>query len=84
MCSLDAVRTNIEIDDDLLAEAQAVAGTDTKRATVEYALRELVRRRKRLEILDLEGTGWEGDLEWMRDDPPVEPFPDDLQFPDVG
>lgn len=78
------MRTTIEIDDDLLAEAQAMAGTDTKRATVEHALREFVRRNERLKILDLEGTGWDGDLEAMRSDPPVEPFPTELKFPDVS
>jgi len=61
------VRTTIEIDDDLLAEAQELAGTDTKRATIEYALRELVRRNERLKMLDLEGEiQWEGDLQAMR------------------
>ena len=60
------VRTNIEIDDDLLAEAQRIAGTRTKRATVEFALREVVRLENQLAILDLEGTGWEGDLNEMR------------------
>jgi Arc/MetJ family transcription regulator len=57
------MRTNIEIDDDLLAEAQAIAGTPTKRATVDYALRELVRRRQRQLVLGLRGmVTWEGDL----------------------
>lgn len=61
------VRTNIDIDDDLLAEAQAVAGTTTKRATVDYALRELVRRRERQAVLDLRGSvNWEGDLDESR------------------
>lgn len=63
------VRTNIEIDDDLLAEAQAVAGTDTKRATVHYALEELVRRRSRERILELRGrVEWVGDLDQSRRD----------------
>jgi Arc/MetJ family transcription regulator len=63
------VRTNIEIDDDLLAEAQAAAGTDTKRATVHYALQELVRRRSRQRILDLRGrVDWVGDLDQSRRD----------------
>ncbi len=76
------MRTTIEIDDELLAEAQELAGTDTKRATVERALREFVRRNQRLQILDLKGTGWDGDLEAMRRDPPDEPFPDDFRMPD--
>jgi Arc/MetJ family transcription regulator len=61
------VRTNIEIDDDLLAEAQRYAGTPTKRATVDFALRELVRRRERQRVLDLRGAvTWEGDLDRTR------------------
>ena len=41
------MRTNIEIDDDLLAEAMAAAGLSTKKATVEEARRTLVRRHRR-------------------------------------
>jgi Arc/MetJ family transcription regulator len=67
MCTLAAVRTNIEIDDDLLAEARAVAGTRTKRETVQLALTELVRRRARREMLDLRGkVHWDGDLDEVR------------------
>lgn len=62
------MRTNIEIDDVLMADARAVAGTGTKRETVELALRELVRRRSRRSTLDLRGTvEWSGDLETSRD-----------------
>ena len=61
------MRTNIDIDDDLLAKAMAVTGLPTKKATVEEALRRLVRRRERLDALtDLSGLGWEGDLAAMR------------------
>lgn len=61
------MRTNIDIDDDLLARAQRIAGTRTKRATVEYALQELVRRRARRRVLELRGTvDWEGDLDRSR------------------
>lgn len=61
------MRTNIEIDGDLLDEAQGVAGTTTKRATVDYALRELVRRKQRLQVLDLCGAvDWQGDLSASR------------------
>ncbi len=57
------MRTNIEIDDDLLAEARRVAGTATKRETVEFALRELVDRDRRTQILRLRGkVRWEGNL----------------------
>lgn len=61
------MRTNIEIDDDLLDAAREAAGTTTKRETVEVALRELARRRARLSIRDLRGTvEWEGDLDRSR------------------
>jgi len=64
------MRTNIEIDDELLAQAMAATGLATKRATVEEALRTLVRIRGQLEALrELKGTGWEGDLDDMRRDP---------------
>ena len=57
------MRTNIDIDDALLAEAMDAAGTTTKKATVEEALRQLIRnRRGRQAIANLRGLGWEGDL----------------------
>jgi Arc/MetJ family transcription regulator len=53
--------------DELLAAAQELAGTNTKRATAQYALEELVRRRTRQKILDLRGRiEWVGDLEQTR------------------
>jgi Arc/MetJ family transcription regulator len=61
------MRTNIEIDDELLQQAMTAAGLSTKRATVEEGLRLLVRVRKQAEALvELEGLGWEGDLDEMR------------------
>lgn len=67
MCKVTGMRTNIEIDDDLLEAARHVAGTTTKRATVEYALRELARRHERRRLLELRGTvDWQGDLNESR------------------
>lgn len=61
------MRTNIEIDDELLAQAMTAAGLSTKRATVEEGLRLLVRVRAQVEALaELKGLGWEGDLDQMR------------------
>jgi Arc/MetJ family transcription regulator len=61
------VRTNIEIDDRLMAEAMRAAGLDTKKATVDFALRELVRRRRRAAVSTLRGTvEWVGDLDESR------------------
>jgi Arc/MetJ family transcription regulator len=63
------MRTNIDIDDDLLAEAMAAAGLATKKATVDEALRRLVTQHRRQQALqDLAGLGWEGDLNAMRTD----------------
>lgn len=62
-----SMHTNIDIDDALLAEAQRLAGTHTKKATVDHALRELVRRTDRQRVLDLLGTvHWTGDLDESR------------------
>ena len=63
------MRTNIEIDDELLSQAMIATGLATKRATVEEGLRLLVRMRAQVEALaDIKGLGWEGDLEEMRRD----------------
>lgn len=62
------MRTNIDIDDELLAKAMAATGLTTKKATVEEALRRLVRQRERADALaDLRGLGWEGDPAAMRE-----------------
>ena len=61
------MRTNIEIDDELLSQAMAATGLPTKRATVAEGLRLLVRVRRQTEALvDLKGLGWEGNLDEMR------------------
>ncbi len=61
------MRTNIDIDDKLMAEAMKATGQTTKKATVEEALREVVRlNRQRQALKDLQGIGWEGDLDEMR------------------
>jgi Arc/MetJ family transcription regulator len=61
------MRTNIDIDDELLTQAMAAAGTTTKKATVEHALRQLVdNHRGRQAIANLRGLGWEGNLDEMR------------------
>ncbi len=63
-----AMRTNIELDDDLIAEAMQLAGLSTKKAVVKKALEEFVRIGRQHAALDsLRGMGWEGDLDEMRD-----------------
>jgi Arc/MetJ family transcription regulator len=62
------MRTNIDIDDDLLAAAMAATGLPTKRATVEEGLRVLVQLRGQIEAFkSLDGLGWEGDLDELRE-----------------
>jgi Arc/MetJ family transcription regulator len=61
------MRTNIEIDDDVLKEVQALTGARTKREAVDLALRELVARYRRLGLLRLKGkVRWEGVLDASR------------------
>ncbi|RZS95897.1 type II toxin-antitoxin system VapB family antitoxin [Cecembia calidifontis] len=61
------MRTNIEIDEDLLAAAMKVTGLKTKKATVEEGLRLIVQLHQQKKIRDLIGKlKWEGDLEKMR------------------
>ena len=66
------MRTNIEIDDKLMAQAIKLTGLPTKRAVVEEGLQLLVRVRKQAQALKaLRGLGWEGDLGKMRQDRPL-------------
>ncbi len=63
------MRTNIEIDDQLMQDVLRATGLKTKRETVELALRTLLRLRRQAEIRDYRGKlAWEGDLEAMRVD----------------
>jgi len=61
------MRTNIEIDARLMAEALRVCGFKTKKTTVEEGLRLLVRTRAQKQIRRLRGKlRWEGSLDEMR------------------
>jgi Arc/MetJ family transcription regulator len=61
------VRTNIILDDRLVAQGMKLTGLRTRRALVDYALRELVRRNRQRRIMALRGqVEWEGKLEEMR------------------
>ena len=55
------MRTNIEIDDELIREALRISGLKTKRAAVEAGLKALIRLNRQKKILDLAGkVRWEG------------------------
>ena len=61
------MRTNIDLDDDLIAAAMAATGLKSKKATVEAALRSLLQHYAQIRAFnDMAGLGWEGDLDAMR------------------
>ena len=60
-------RTNIDLDDQLVADAMKATGARSKRAVVEEGLRQILKRQElRKALLSVEGRGWEGDLDKMR------------------
>lgn len=67
MYALHMGRTNVELDDALVARVMQRYGVPTKRAAIDLALRRLdLEPMSREEALAMEGTGWEGDLEELR------------------
>jgi Arc/MetJ family transcription regulator len=63
------MRTNIVIDDQLMAEALKTTGLQTKKEAVEEGLKALIRLKKQADIRSLRGKlKWENDLDDMRSD----------------
>lgn len=61
------MRTNIEIDDKLMARAMEISRLKTKKQVVNEALREFIRTKAYQGLLELEGkVKWEGDLDQSR------------------
>jgi Arc/MetJ family transcription regulator len=61
------MRTNIDIDDDLMRQAMRSSGARTKRAVVEEGLRLLIQTRGQATMRRLRGkVKWHGDLERSR------------------
>jgi Arc/MetJ family transcription regulator len=61
------MRTNIEIDDELMAKAVELSGLPTKKAVVEEALKLFVNSLKQRNVIEeMHGMGWEGDLDEIR------------------
>jgi Arc/MetJ family transcription regulator len=61
-------RTNIDIDEEACAAVMKRFNLKTKREAVNFALRQLVVEPMTLEeALAMRGTGWEGDLDAMRE-----------------
>lgn len=63
------MRTNIVIDDKLMADALKATGARTKREVVELGLRALIQLKQQERIRGFRGKlKWSGDLERMRTD----------------
>ena len=63
------MRTNIDIDDKLMADAMKAMGTKTKKETVEKALEAQLAIKRQLAVRSLRGkVDWQGDLDaWRRE-----------------
>lgn len=60
-------RTNIDIDEDLIERVMRQHALPTKKAAVEFALRQVaIVPMTREEALAMQGHGWDGDLDAMR------------------
>lgn len=63
------MRTNIEIDDQVMDEVLKSTGLKTKREAVDLALRTLARLQRQKKVREYRGRlAWEGDLDAMRRD----------------
>ena len=61
-------RTNVVIDDELVARVKERYGLRTTREAIDFALRAVAGTTDQMAMLDMQGTGWEGDLAEMRGD----------------
>lgn len=62
------MRTNIDLDDDLIQEALRLSGLRTKKAVVDKALETFIRCAREREALEMFGKlEWEGDLAASRE-----------------
>lgn len=63
------MRITLEINDELMAQAQSLTGIQSKSQIVEEALRLLIQMRKQAQVRELRGQlTWEGDLPQSRTD----------------
>ena len=65
-------RTNVVVDDALVAKVMRLYGLRTKRQAIDFALRKAAGSSNPKGMLELEGMGWEGDLFEMRRDEPID------------
>jgi len=56
----------VEVDEALVRRVMRIYTLPSKRSAIDFALRALVSDRRRRDMLDLEGAGWDGDLAQFR------------------
>ncbi len=61
-------RTNIVLDDKLVENCLKATGINTRKALIDYALKELLRHKSQKKILELKGKiNWDGNLnDWRK------------------
>ena len=81
------MRTNIDIDDDLMAKAMQAGPFKTKKDAVEAGLKLLARQAAYREILTWEGKlRWDGDesIDWTQPEAPAAPLSPEVQEARAG
>jgi Arc/MetJ family transcription regulator len=62
------MRTNIDLDDQLLEEARGLSGIKTKKDVVEQALRVFIQIQRQIKIRELRGkVQWDGNLDQIKE-----------------
>ena len=59
-------RTNVVLDDKLVARVMRLYGLRTKREAIDFALRSVSGNADPRKLLDLRGVGWTGNLRQLR------------------
>ncbi len=73
-------RTNVVVDSELVEKVKKMYGLKSTREAIDFALHSVAGRLERNRaMLELEGTGWGGDLDAMREHVvrPIHPDPSD-------
>ncbi|MFI5135631.1 MAG: type II toxin-antitoxin system VapB family antitoxin [Chitinophagales bacterium] len=67
MCKAKAMRTNVDIDDELIEKVKKAAKLRTKKEVIHFALNEAIRNLNMKKLAELKGKiNWKGDLAEMR------------------
>ena len=61
-----ARRISVAVDEALVRRVMRIYALPSKRSAIDFALRALVSDRRRRDMLDLEGAGWDADLAQFR------------------